>query len=183
MSDGYRSSIGGPAAVDSDSAVKTAFVFGGSTTWGAGVKDDYTIPSYLNRLASGRYRFFNYGVLAYQSTQEVLRLSLLLSDGNVPDLVVLYDGVNDAVYGAVYGPGNQMAHGETAERFAGTGRGILSPPRRCRRRRRLQARWERRGGKVMIRGTTLTPTVRHSRPAREKPWARPIRVPQLPAAQ
>jgi hypothetical protein len=63
---------------------------------------------------------------ANQSTQEALRLSLLLMEGQVPDLVVLYDGVNDCVYAAAFGTGYEMRHHDHAEKLAGSARGILS---------------------------------------------------------
>jgi len=124
--EGARSSGGESAAGGPDADAKSVFIFGGSTMWGVGVRDDYTIPAYLNQLGRDRYRFLNYGVPAYQSTQEILRLSLLLRDGKVPDLVVFYDGANDAVYGARFGPGYEMRHGDHAEKLAGSAEGILS---------------------------------------------------------
>ncbi|MEN6334417.1 MAG: SGNH/GDSL hydrolase family protein [Phycisphaerales bacterium] len=78
------------------------FTFGGSAMWGVGARDDFTIPSCLARLleAKGvRCRVTNFGESGYVSTQEVISLLQQLRDGNVPDLVVFYDGVND-IYSA-----------------------------------------------------------------------------------
>jgi lysophospholipase L1-like esterase len=75
------------------------FVFGGSTAWGAGARDDYTIPSLLAKtLAQSELsaEVTNFGQWAYVTTQEMIALQLELQRGNVPDVVVFYDGINDA---------------------------------------------------------------------------------------
>lgn len=82
--------------------VPTIYMFGGSTTWGMLARDEYTVPSYLQKKlheAGRSFRVFNYGDLAYTSTQELINLILLLRDGHRPDFVIFYDGVNDT-YGA-----------------------------------------------------------------------------------
>jgi lysophospholipase L1-like esterase len=74
------------------------FVLGGSTIWGSGARDDFTIPSLIaKRLAAGDVRadVINLGESGYVSTQEVLTLLLELQQGNHPDAVVFYDGLND----------------------------------------------------------------------------------------
>jgi hypothetical protein len=76
------------------------FVFGGSTMWGTGARDAGTIPSALARLIvhdpdAGPATVVNMGESGYVSTQALLRLELELRKGNVPDIVILYDGVND----------------------------------------------------------------------------------------
>ena len=74
------------------------FMFGGSTLWGTGARDDYTIPSYVSREleAQGfRVEVTNFGEAGYVSTQEVIALLRQLQEGNIPDLVVCYDGAND----------------------------------------------------------------------------------------
>jgi lysophospholipase L1-like esterase len=80
------------------------FLFGGSTMWGTGAADSGTIPSQLSRILATdslmRYASVtNFGESGYVSTQSLLRLELELRKGNVPDQVILYDGVND-VYAA-----------------------------------------------------------------------------------
>lgn len=77
---------------------KRVFMFGGSTTWGAGARDEHTIPSELaKQLAAAGVAadVFNCGQLGYVSTQELIFLESELQRGNIPDLVVFYDGVND----------------------------------------------------------------------------------------
>ena len=94
-------------------------VFGGSTIWGTGSRDDGTIPSALSRQVNALgcpVRVTNYGQSAYTSMQGIVRLILLLRDGIRPDLVVIYSGVND-VYGAyqsgVPGSNQNVAEMET----------------------------------------------------------------------
>jgi len=75
------------------------FMLGGSTTWGTGARDDHTISSFLARLLEGHNGFdievTNFGTSAYISTQEVVALMRELQAGNLPDLVIFYDGAND----------------------------------------------------------------------------------------
>ncbi len=75
------------------------FTFGGSTMWGVGVRDDYTLASLLSRRLAEKSNYdvevSNYGQIGYVSTQEVLLLYQLLADGMRPDVVVFYDGIND----------------------------------------------------------------------------------------
>jgi len=76
------------------------FVFGGSTLWGFGARDEFTIPSYVARLLAEKterdIQVTNFGEAGYVLTQEVLTLLRELQRGNVPDLVIFYDGFNDA---------------------------------------------------------------------------------------
>lgn len=67
------------------------YVFGGSTVFGFGARDDYTIPSHLSKILNNKnYNFivYNYGRDAYVFTQELIRLILLLRDGGRPDYVI-----------------------------------------------------------------------------------------------
>ena len=74
------------------------FVFGGSTTWGAGARNEFTIPSLLAKQmheAGIAVRVSNFGESGYVNTQGVIALLLELRSGNVPDVAVFYDGAND----------------------------------------------------------------------------------------
>lgn len=75
------------------------FVFGGSTTYHIG-PDWTSIASCLQeKLDSDTrpVRVYNFGRCAYFSTQETLLLMRLVSQGFVPDMVIFFDGLNDAV--------------------------------------------------------------------------------------
>ena len=79
----------------------TIYVFGGSTLWGMGARDDYTIPSHLSKLLhDDGYKFtvYNYGEMGYTFTQEIMYLTLFLREGHRPDYVVFYDGINDVLW-------------------------------------------------------------------------------------
>lgn len=89
--------------------------FGGSTTQGAGVPDDLTIPSFFSKLvnkstSSFVYDVENFGVSGYTHTQAIMKLILLLREGAKFDYVIFYNGANDidnayeaGVIGAIYG--------------------------------------------------------------------------------
>ncbi len=107
-SDGFRRTPGSVTGLDS----YRIFFFGGSTVWGTGVPDSCTIPAQLLRLL-GAYTGHeldvrNYGQLGYVSTQELMELLFQLRDGNVPDLVIFLDGMNDAA--AAYQSGIAGTH-------------------------------------------------------------------------
>jgi hypothetical protein len=65
------------------------------------VNDEDTIPSIpVKKLASKKYTDFyikNYAQIGYVSNQGMLQLLFELRRGNVPDIVIFYAGVNDAV--------------------------------------------------------------------------------------
>ena len=85
--------------VDSQGNSLKIFVFGGSTVWGSGARDEGTIPSRLAQAlcaAGFPVQVENYGESGYVSTQEVLRLQQELQRGNIPHIVIFYDGFNDA---------------------------------------------------------------------------------------
>lgn len=76
------------------------FFFGGSTMWGSYQRDEHTIPAEAARRAAalGLARpvaITNFGESGYVFTQELVELVLQLRAGNIPDLVVFYDGIND----------------------------------------------------------------------------------------
>lgn len=81
------------------------WLLGGSTAWGTGAPDDQTIASHLASLLNGTWgidaRVRNLGESAYVSTQEAVYLLLQLQK-DVPDVVIFYDGVNDAGASALW---------------------------------------------------------------------------------
>ncbi len=78
---------------------KVILAMGGSTMWGFGARDEHTIPSYLSKLIheSGKknYKVINMGDSGYVNSQELMALYLRLRRGEIPDIVIFYDGVND----------------------------------------------------------------------------------------
>jgi lysophospholipase L1-like esterase len=76
------------------------WTFGGSTMYGTAVPDWATIPSYLSRdlnaSGSGCVVVSNFGVEGYVSNQELILLMEQLKAGGHPDIVIFYDGLNDA---------------------------------------------------------------------------------------
>lgn len=87
-----------PQGVDGDEAVEIWF-FGGSTTFGEGQRDLHTVPSEVVRLAEHEgvtIRAVNYGERGYTAFQEFLLLEQELASRPAPDLVVFFDGHNEA---------------------------------------------------------------------------------------
>jgi lysophospholipase L1-like esterase len=91
--DGIRRTVGNPEKSDI-----SLYLFGGSAMWGEGHADETTIPSLIassvNQKSPG-IAVTNYGEIGYGSTQEVIKLALLLKSGKRPNHVVFYDGCND----------------------------------------------------------------------------------------
>lgn len=76
---------------------KVVRFFGGSTMWGEGSDDSHTIPAIFNSLRP-EYEVHNHGQLAYNTRQELDALISLYSTNEKADLVIFYDGVNDAAF-------------------------------------------------------------------------------------
>ena len=67
--------------------------------WGEGARDGYTIASWLQRFLDQtpyHTQITNFGQEGYVSTQEMIVLFEQLQKGNIPDIVIFYDGFNDA---------------------------------------------------------------------------------------
>ncbi len=72
--------------------------FGGSAAFGAGQRDEHTIPSELVKLAQEQgvpLEIHNFAVPATVNWQSAMLLIAQLQGGEKPDLVVIYDGAND----------------------------------------------------------------------------------------
>lgn len=99
-----------------DSATHVA-VFGGSTVWGTGAPDEYTIPARLQRAlnATGKQSFCvtNYGESGYVTSQEVIALLEQIRRDAPIDVAIFYDGIND-VY-AAFQNGRADAHQNLAQ--------------------------------------------------------------------
>jgi lysophospholipase L1-like esterase len=91
-----------PASAASRTATRESslYVYGGSTAWGWGNRDDDTIPSDLSRIlneAGLDIEVKNRATPAFFSTQEVIRLMLDLQSGARPDAVIFLDGLNETL--------------------------------------------------------------------------------------
>jgi hypothetical protein len=77
--------------------VRAVHFFGGSTMWGEGSDDEHTIPALFNA-KNPQYEVHNHAQLAYNTRQELDALISLYAVNTKPDIVVFYDGVNDAAF-------------------------------------------------------------------------------------
>ena len=109
----------------SDDALQV-WVFGGSAVWGVGAPDSETIPSHLASLLNGAIgiesNIRNLGRRGYVSTQEVIYLMRELQAGRRPDVVVFYNGVNDAATVSLWPefPGAHVSFDAVRDRFEAT---------------------------------------------------------------
>jgi hypothetical protein len=71
--------------------------FGGSTMFGEGSDDQHTIPALFNEKFPD-YKVYNHGQLAYNTRQELDALINVYSKNDTTDIVIFYDGVNDAAF-------------------------------------------------------------------------------------
>lgn len=92
----------GPWPLDKENF--NVFLFGGSTMFGYGLPDEQTIASYLQdelseiNLGRKRLAVYNFGRGNYFSTQERILFEKLLTSGNVPDMAIFIDGLNEFYY-------------------------------------------------------------------------------------
>lgn len=97
--DGIRQTWNPPPSAGAATPPARVYMLGGSTLWGLGARNDHTIPSYLSQALAEdpelHAAITNLGETGYVSTQGLLTLLRLLQHGDVPDLVVFYDGIND----------------------------------------------------------------------------------------
>jgi hypothetical protein len=107
----------------SQASALQVWMFGGSTVWGVGAPDDETIPSHLAKLLNDRFgidaNVRNLGERGFVSTQEVIYLMRELQAGRRPDVVLFYDGVNDAAAVSLWPefPGAHVSYDTVRERF------------------------------------------------------------------
>jgi len=126
---------------DKQTGIKIWF-FGASTSWGYGVPDFATIPSYLSpRLNAGSgscVEVINLGVDGYNTNQEAIYLTQKLKAGWRPDVVIFYDGFDEAAIGSSE-PGLPEAHWFYRDIKAKSESSILSWPDLVKRSYFLQA--------------------------------------------
>jgi hypothetical protein len=115
--DGIRFTPGADCSVNS----YKIFTFGGSTMWGTGAPDWGTIPAYLQTDFTAQLHqpvcLMNFGESAFVSTQDVIQLIQELQSGNVPNLVIFYDGVNDTYAAYQSGQPTHQNFNQIAARF------------------------------------------------------------------
>jgi len=90
-----------PSYTDDETAPKVYF-FGGSTMWGEGARDAYTIAGHSAKLFADEnqeVRVTNYGQTGYVSAQDMILFQAQLAQNNLPEIAVFYQGFND-VYSA-----------------------------------------------------------------------------------
>lgn len=86
-----------PSFTDDDTTQKIYF-FGGSTMWGEGARDAYTIAGHVAKLLADvnqPQQVMNYGQTGYVSTQDLNLFQAQLALDNVPDVAIFYQGFND----------------------------------------------------------------------------------------
>ena len=86
-----------PLYTDEESAARVAF-FGGSTLWGEGARDAYTIPGQTAKLLADAGHpaiVLNYGQTGYVSAQDLILFQAQLALGRAPAIAVFYQGFND----------------------------------------------------------------------------------------
>ncbi|WP_234684988.1 SGNH/GDSL hydrolase family protein [Bradyrhizobium monzae] len=99
VDDGTRRTWESEAINDDRRARLKIFFFGGSTLWGLGSRDDFTIPSLVAKMLAEngiRAEVTNYAVIGDVTTQSLIRFVIELRKRNVPDLVVFYGGSVEA---------------------------------------------------------------------------------------
>ena len=95
---GIRKTSFNPHPFSADKTETKIFFFGGSTMWGSGVRDKFTIPSLTGAALSKQGHFVmitNFGESGFVFSQELIRLLNELRRGNIPDIAIFYDGAND----------------------------------------------------------------------------------------
>lgn len=106
----------------SDDSIRV-WMFGGSAVWGVGAPDHETIPSRLAAILDGEFGIDasvrNLGERGFVSTQEVIYLMRELQAGRRPDVVIFYDGVNDAASVSLWPefPGAHVSFDTVRDRF------------------------------------------------------------------
>ncbi len=138
--DGEYINVGENGLRDTPQYVENAnriYMFGGSTVWGEGARDTYTIPSHLARLlheSGNAYIVMNYGQTGYVSTQDLILFQMQLAQNNVPDTAIFYQGFNDILaayyqgYAGVTLQEDMRFNDSEAGRLLRTGQPVLRLP-------------------------------------------------------
>lgn len=100
--EGRRRTWASASASASVAGRPVVWLFGGSTMFGMGSRDDFTIASVVAKAleAEGGAHVVNHGQPGWVMSQSAIALAEALKQGRRPDVVVFYDGAND-VFAAV----------------------------------------------------------------------------------
>lgn len=112
--DGYRFNPDNRECPDGKPEV---WFFGGSTMWGEGAADQFTIPEFFAQ-KQDKYCVRNLGESDWRSRQEMALLVNLLFTEKKPAAVVFYDGVNDCYNGVIHKAQGMRHHYEEKIRKA-----------------------------------------------------------------
>lgn len=96
---GYRKTV--QASYNEGDSAITVWMFGGSTLFCVDTPDDWMISSRLavklrEAFPNKKFIISNYGLPGFVNEQEAILLSKLLMEGQRPDVVIFYDGFNEA---------------------------------------------------------------------------------------
>ena len=123
-------------AHSNDPAGERIYFFGGSTMWGYGARDSYTIPAQVSHLLASRdlpVQASNYAQPGYVSWQDLLLFQAQLALDNVPELAVFYHGFNDVYAAYLQGSAgltlreNQRVNDVELGRLLRSGQPVLTP--------------------------------------------------------
>lgn len=92
--DGVRCNHDGLTSCEFFGGERAIWVFGGSTTFGYGVKNSETVTAYLDRMMP-MHSVMNLGVGHYYSTPERILFGQLITQYSPPAIAIFIDGLND----------------------------------------------------------------------------------------
>lgn len=89
-----------PSPEHAEKPLFVVWAFGGSTMFGWGVADEYTLPSQLQRALQERMpayqvKVINFGVPYYNSQHELILFLSALRTSDPPDMAIFLDGLNE----------------------------------------------------------------------------------------
>ncbi|MDR4497566.1 MAG: hypothetical protein MRK02_06535 [Candidatus Scalindua sp.] len=82
---------------DKGTPSKHALFFGGSFTFGSGVPDSQTLPSYFQQLSDHKYKAYNYGACGFGPGEMFIQLGRdnFFEDINLPTGIAVYSFISD----------------------------------------------------------------------------------------